>query len=266
MKKLSLLLILFALFNNGKAQIAHSTIKVYSDFICNCIDTVDFNQPEDALKKKLQFCRTISLTNILNDRLISPEVFTNEKLAKELSDKSITYLSDSCDAVQRMMEALSKEPEFEKTNDEEIFIPESFFETYGLRRGETNDRLHVYNNLEKVGKPKMQRAVDIRWTFSSEADALKWHEMNLEKNSENGAPVKDKIIIPGTTDLKVFREAPGSAELMKALGIEQRHHYFIFVYKNIVCKIFVATDEKTNTSEVMPFAIAAVAQLQKIIK
>jgi hypothetical protein len=108
--------------------------------------------------------------------------------------------------------------------------------------------------------------VDIRWTFETEEDALKWHLMNLKKNAEGGTPVDAKLYIRGAKEVRAFREGPGGVEMLKAFGISQRHHYILFVYKNIVCKVFIATDEKTNTVEVVPFAIAAATQLEAVIK
>ncbi|HMK26152.1 MAG TPA: hypothetical protein VK483_08990 [Chitinophagaceae bacterium] len=165
---------------------------------------------------------------------------------------------------QKSDSTANKEPVYNQTNDDKIFTPPAFFETYGLKKGETNTLLHVYNNFGDGSK--YQRVVDIRWTFQTEADALKWHTMNVATNSEGGTPVDAEIIIPGAKAVKAFREGPGTANMMRSLGIVQRHHYLLFVYKNIVCKVFIASDEKTNTVEVVPFAIAAVTQLKSVIK
>jgi hypothetical protein len=260
MKKIGIALISCFLLQNADGQITDTVAKALSNHICKCIDTLDFNKSETALKKDYSFCRTISLTNLLNEQLLSPDVLTDEKQSADLQKKTFAILEADCDAIKRLLNALNKEPDYNPKNDIEIFTPAAFFETYGLQPGEKNELLHVYNNLGK-DENKFQRVVDIRWTFANEADALKWHQMNLQKNSEGGLPVKDEIIIKGARELKVYREAPGAAEMMKAMGIGQRHHYFLFVYKNIVCKVFVATDEKTETLEVIPFAIAATAHL-----
>jgi hypothetical protein len=66
--------------------------------------------------------------------------------------------------------------------------------------------------------------------------------------------------------LKVFREGKGTADMLKRFYLKQRHHYFLFVYKNIVCKVFVATDDKTETKNLIQFATAAVKQLKAVIK
>ena len=265
MKKIILAVICCALFKNASTQISDSTAKIFSNYICTCIDTLDPKKPEAELRKQISLCKTISLTRLLNERLITPDLLTDEKLATELEKKGLTYLATHCESIKLLMEALNKEPVFDQTNEGNLFTPSAFFETYGLKKGETNTRLHVYNNFGE-GAVKYQRVVDIRWTFKTEADALKWHQMNLQKNAEDGKPVEVELSIRGATAVRAFREGPAAAEMMKALGIAQRHHYFLFVYKNIVCKVFIATDEKTNTVEVAPFAIAAATQLEAVVK
>ena len=86
------------------------------------------------------------------------------------------------------------------------------------------------------------------------------------ENAENGEPVKELITVQGAQELKIFRESSSSSEMLKSFGLKQRHHYFLFVYKNIVCKIFVATDDKTESRELAPFAMAAVKQLQAFLQ
>lgn len=265
MKKLLLILLFGFSLKNGIAQVSDSAILRWSNYTCACIDTLDFNIPEEELKKQLTVCKTISLANLLNEKLITHDLLADEKKAADFVKKGVAHLAENCKSVRRLNEALNKEPVFDETNADELFTPAAFFETYGLKKGETNTRLHVYNNYGKE-VTKFQRLVDIRWTFKTEADAMKWHQLNLGKNSEGGEPVKDKLVIRGAAGLSVFRENPKAAELMKAMGVGQRHHYFLFVYKNIVCKIFVATDENTNTVETAPFAIAAVMQLETVIK
>lgn len=178
--------------------------------------------------------------------------------------KRLIIAAFCCALLNNVNAQTDKEPVANATNDDNIFTPPAFFETYQLKKGETNNQLHVYNNF--ANDAKYQRVVDIRWTFKSEADALKWHQMNLATNSEGGAPIKDEILIRGAKDVRAFREGASTTEMMKSLGINQRHHYFIFVYKNIVCKVFIATDEKTNTMDVVPFAIAAASQLEAVLK
>jgi hypothetical protein len=266
MKKIFAISISCLLLNNAMTQVTDSAVKVFSSYICNCIDTLDVTKEEAALKKDFTLCKSLSLANILNLQLITPEALTDKKQAADLEKKAFARLSADCDGIKRLVTALKKEPAFRKTNEENIFTPPAFFLAYQLQPGEKNNLLHVYNNLEKGDASKYQRMVDIRWTFETEADALKWHQMKLEENSEGGEPVKDIILIQGAQELKIYREGKGSAEMMKSLGISQRHHYFLFVYKNIVCKVFLATDDKTDSKEVVPFAMAAVKQLREVLK
>ena len=265
MKKIILGLICSAIFIKGSTQISDNTIKQFSNYICTCIDTLDIKKPEPELRKQFMLCKTLSLTNLLNEQSITPDLLTNKKQMTELEEKGLTHLATNCESIKALIKALNKEPEFDETNDDNLFTPADFFETYGLKKGETNTRLHVYNNFGER-EIKFQRLVDIRWTFKTEEDALKWHQINLEKNAEGGSPVDGKLSIRGATALIAFREGPGAVEMLKSFGISQRHHYFLFVYKNIVCKVFIATDDKTDTVEVVPFAIAAISQLESVVK
>jgi hypothetical protein len=266
MKKILIVLISCLVFENAMAQVTDSAVKTFSSYICNCIDTLDLAKDEAALKKDFTLCKSLSLANILNLQLITPEMLADKEQSGDLEKRSFALLSTDCEGIKRLVAALKKEPSFSENNADNIFTPPAFFLTYKMKPGERNNLLHVYNNLEKADKSKYQRAVDIRWTFKTEADALKWHRIKLEENSEGGEPVKDKILIQGAQELKIYREGKGSAEMMKSLGITQRHHYFLFVYKNIVCKVFVATDDKTGSKEIVPFAMAAVKQLRKVVK
>jgi hypothetical protein len=264
MKRIVVGVILSCTLYNASAQITDSAVKVFSTYICNCIDTMDMNQPQAELKKTVTLCKTLSLANLLNKQLISPEMLNDPEKTVKLEQQAFTLLADECDGIKRLVVAMRKSPSFREKNDPQLFTPVAFFEENKMKEGETNERLHVYNNFEKGSK--FQRAVDIRWTFETEADALKWHQLKLKENSEDGTLVKDLIILQGAQELKVFREGKGSEQMMKDFGIQQRHHYFLFVYKNIACKIFVATDDKTGTLEVVPFAMAALKRVKEAVK
>lgn len=264
MKKIIAGIFLICSFHNASAQISDSTVKIFSAYICNCIDTMDMNQPEAELKKTVTLCKTLSLANLLNKQLTTPELLEDPEKAVKLEQRAFTLLADECDGIKRLMVAMRKAPVFREKNDPQLFTPVTFFEENKMKKGEVNERLHVYNNFEKDSK--FQRVVDIRWTFETEADALKWHQLQLKENSEGGTPVKDLIVMQGAQELKVFREGSGSERMMKDFGIKQRHHYFLFVYKNIVCKVFIATDDKTETIETVPFAMAALKQVKEVVK
>lgn len=265
MKKIIAGFLLLLVINGATAQVSDTAVRAFNKYFCNCIDTLDMQRPEAELRKQTGLCKTLSLTRLLNMKLITPELLTNEQQATELEQKSFALLAKECEGVKRLMRAFSKEPAARESNESNLFIPVGFFKTYQLEKGETNERLHVYNNLQ-TGEQKYQRAVDIRWTFETEEEALKWHQLKLKENSEGGVPIKDLIVIEGAQQLKVYREGKQGADLLKALGIVQRHHYFLFVYKNIVCKIFVATDGSINTMDLVPFAAAAVKQLKEAVK
>jgi hypothetical protein len=251
------------LLQHAGAQVPDSVVKKFSTYLCNCTDTFNYNRTDAELKKAFNLCRSICLTQLLNDRLISPEFLTDDKKMQKLGVNSAMELSLHCTNFTKLLDAVTRPPAFKETNADNIFIPAAFFTSYGLAAVEANSRLHVYNNVREA-PAQYQRIVDIRWTFETAADALQWHQQMMEENAEGGVPINDMIVIEGAKELKLFRESAGMAKNMKALGIAQRHHYFLFVYKNIVCKIFIATDENTSSMQLVPFAVAAVKQLKVV--
>lgn len=264
MKKTVAALLCFFLLQETHAQITDSAVNTYRNLICNCVDTLNLDRSDAALRNDFNACKTSSLANLLQTGLITPEIKADEKQYGELEKQTFNLLA-KCDGIKRLLAALKKAPAYREKNADNIFIPVAFFKTYGLQPGEVNNLLHVYNS-EKTGDTKYQRLVDIRWTFETEAEALQWHQKKMLENAENGEPVKELITVQGAQELKIFRESSSSSEMLKSFGLKQRHHYFLFVYKNIVCKIFVATDDKTETRELVPFAMAAVKQLKAFIQ
>lgn len=265
MKKTVFAFLCFFLLQVTNAQISDSAVKIYRNLICNCLDTLDLNKSDTALRNDFYECKTWSLANLLFKGLIKREIIDDEKQYGELEKKSLNLLAKDCDGLKRLLAALKKVPAYREKNADNIFIPVAFFKTYGLQSGEVNSMLHVYNS-EKAGDTKYQRLVDIRWTFETEAEALQWHRKKMVENAENGETVKEPILVDGAKELKVFREGSSTSAMLKSFDLKQRHHYILFVYKNIVCKIFVATDDKTESRELVPFAMAAVKQLQAIVQ
>jgi hypothetical protein len=263
MKKILLCILASFLLQHSNAQVPDSIVKKFSTYLCNCTDTLNYERTDAELKKAFNLCKSIALTQMLNERVISPEFMTDNNKMQKLGVNSAMYMTQHCTNFSKLLDAVTRPPAFKETNADNIFIPAAFFTTHGLTAGQTNTRMHVYNS-KGAGVPQYQRIVDIRWTFNSEADALQWHDQMMKENAEGGVPINDMIVIEGAQELKVFREGEGMAKTMKALGIMQRHHYFLFVHKNIVCKIFIATDENTNSMQLVDFAVAAVKQLKAV--
>jgi hypothetical protein len=265
MKKTAAALLCFFLVQHTHAQISDSTVKIFGDHICNCIDTLNLNNPEAELRKSFNLCKTVSLTNLLNTQLITPEIMTDEKQTADLEKRTFSRLSKDCEGIKRLIAALNKVPAYREKNADNIFTPADYFKTFELQPGEVNNLLHVYNS-EKMDEVKNQRLVDIRWTFETAEDAMVWHRKKMIENSEKGEPVKELIEIEGARALKIFREGPDASKMLIDFGLKQRQHYFLFVYKNIACKIFIATDDKTETRELVHFVTAAVQQLKLVLK
>lgn len=265
MKKITTAVLCFFLLQQAHAQVSDSAVKLFSNYICNCIDTLNFNKPEEELKKEFGQCRSYGLANLLNMQLLTPEVLTDEKKAAGLEKRLFKLLAEDCEAINRLLAATNKVPAYREKNADNIFTSVDFFKAYGLKPGEVNNLLHVYNNTES-GEVKYQRVVDIRWTFETEVEALEWHRKKMRENSEDGELVKEPIEVEGATALKIFREGAGAKKMLQDFGIKQRHHYFLFVYKNIACKVFIATDDKTESKELVPFAAAAITQLRTVMQ
>jgi hypothetical protein len=263
MKKILLCILASLLLQHSGAQVPDSVVKKFSTYLCNCTDTLNYGRTDAELKKAFNLCKSIALAQLLNEHVIGPEFMSDNNKMQKLGVNSAMYMTKHCTNFSKLLDAVTRPPAFKESNADNIFIPAAFFSSYGLEAGETNTRLHVYNN-KAAGAPQYQRIVDIRWTFDSEADALQWHEQMMMENAEGGVPINDMIVIEGAKELKVFREGKGMASSMKAMGIAQRHHYFLFVHKNIVCKIFIATDENTSSMQLVPFAVAAVKQLNAV--
>jgi len=261
MKKIFLSILISFLLQHAGAQVPDTVVKKFSTYVCNCTDTLNYDHTDAELKKAFNLCKSIALVQMLNEHVIDQQFVTDKNKMQELGVKSGMQMMQGCTNFSKLLDIITKPPAFKETNADNIFIPAAFFATYGLTAGETNVRLHVYNN-KAAGAQQYQRIVDIRWTFNSEADALQWHDQMMKENAEGGVPINDMIVIEGAQQLKVFREGEGMAKNMKALGIAQRHHYFLFVHKNIACKIFIATDENTSSMQLVPFAVAAVKQLK----
>jgi hypothetical protein len=263
MKKILVCALASFLLQHSAAQVPDSVIKKFSTYLCNCTDSFNYDRTDTEIQKSFNLCRSIALAQMLNEHLISPEFMADKNKMQELGVKAAKRMMQSCTNFPKLLDAVTRPPSFKETNADNIFIPAAFFTSYGLTAGEMNTRLHVYNN-KAAGGQQYQRIVDIRWTFNSEVDALAWHDRMMEENAEGGVPINDMIVIEGTQGLKVFREGEGMAKNMKALGIAQRHHYFLFVHKNIACKIFIATDEKTSSMQLVPFVVAAIQQLNAV--
>jgi hypothetical protein len=249
----------FSLITRAQA-IPDSVTKAFAESWCNCMDTLDFSKPKDQVKKSVNFCRTLAMTDLLNKGLLTPEIISNEAQFKDIQNKALEYMVQHCEVLKAAINEQAKEPPYSKDNPSNLFIPVAFFKPYKLIPGEVNNFLHVYNMEGKEGR--YQRMVDIRWVFHNNADALKWHRIKLEANSEGGTEVKGAFVLPGAEEVHVYRESPEMAETIKGFGIKQRQHYCIFVVGNVVCKVFLATDESIDSKAILPFANAAAIQVK----
>ncbi len=260
MHRLNLLVLSLLMTISTTAQDS-TAARAHAAYWCDCLAKIDGQLPEDSLISKIQACQSLSLTNLLNEKIITIDLLSDSAKYIRLNEQTIALMMRNCIVLSSLLSpAKEKEPAYREENPESLFVPSAFYKSYGMEQGETNTRFHVYNMINKNNK--YQRSVDIRWVFESKEDALKWHRMNMQKNAEDGAPVKGNFTINGAEEIAVFRESAGAAEIMKAFGMVQRHHYFLFVVGNVVCKVFVATDETLDSKDLLPFAAAAAKQVK----
>lgn len=128
----------------------------------------------------------------------------------------------------------------EDKNPKDFYLSNEFCASKGLKPGEINRSLRVWNNLDEGAT--YQRVVDIRWYFSSPAEAAAYLKDNLAKESEHGDPVTTPVEIPGTTNLHEFTEGASQRDLNKALGLKLNMYYFLFTVKNCAAKVFVSSE------------------------
>lgn len=236
--------------------------KAHAKYWCECLSEVDPQLPEDSILQMVETCQSLSITNLLNKKIIELGHLLDSAVHAHFNQMAIALMLKDCSLLSTLLAPKKEtEPVFRKENPQNIFIPDSFYKPFGLIPGEKNNMLHVCNMENKDNK--FQRSVDIRWVFNSREDALKWHRLKLEENAEGGEPVKGTFRVDNAEEIKVFRESAKAADMLKAFGLVQRHHYFIFVVENVVCKVFVATDGTVESDGALPFAIAAARQVKE---
>jgi hypothetical protein len=254
------LFIAFVLLVSSSISAQDSTAaKEHARFWCDCIGKTDPTLPEDSIVQQVEDCQSLSITHLLNNKFITSEALLDSAQHAQLNATTIALMLRDCAILQELL-APKEKVSYREENPDNIFTPASFFATYGMEAGETNARLRVYNMKDKENK--YQRCVDIRWVFENNKDAISWYQTNLEKNAEGGEPVKENLAVADAEMLAVFRESKATVDMMKSFGMVQRHHYFILITGNVVCKVFVATDGTVNTKDLLPFAAAAAKQVK----
>jgi hypothetical protein len=258
MKAPFLIVFVFLISSSISAQDS-TAAKEHARFWCDCIGKTDPTLPGDSIVQQVNLCESLSITHLLNNKFLTREALLDSAKQEELNAITVALMLRNCAVLNELL-APKEKVNYREENPDNIFTPASFFATYGLAAGETNARLRVYNMKDKENK--YQRCVDIRWVFENNKDAISWYQVNLEKNAEGGEPVKENLAVADAEMLAVFRESKAAADMMKSFGMVQRHHYFIFITGNVVCKVFVATDGTVNTKDLLPFAEAAAKQVK----
>lgn len=254
-KMLSAIFLVFSNFIYGQT-IADSTIKGMADFNCTCQDTININSAEELITEQLRECYTKSMVTFLNKGDLTPQLLGSDKTLNSLQEKVFAQL-DKCPKTQAIASKFNNEPVPISNNSDCVFIKEAFFSKHGLKKGQVEKDFIVWNNEKN---DKIQRVVDIRWVFATHEEALKYHELNLKENSENGQEIMLKSTFTGVKELHVYKESKEMENMIKGMNLPQRQHYFIFVKDNMVYKIFVATVPSINTEDVKFIADEAIRQ------
>jgi len=137
------------------------------------------------------------------------------------------------------------------------YISDEFCAAKGLKPGQTNDFMRVWNS--DFINDKMTRVVDIRWYFSSASEANDYLEKNIADLSEKGDTINSKIEIPMVSNLRIFRESADMRKMNESLGLKNNMYFFIFTVKNYLAKVFVSGDMKLE--EAASFAKEAAKRL-----
>ena len=138
-----------------------------------------------------------------------------------------------------------------------FYISDEFCAARGLKPGETNDLLRVWNSGFNNGS--MTRVVDIRFYFTSASEANDYLDKNIADLSEKGDTINAKIEIPMVSNLRIFRENEEMRKMNASLGLKMNMYFFIFTVKNYIAKVFVSGDK--TVEDAAPFAIEAAKRL-----
>lgn len=266
MKLISLSVILTIFFAGSHISahgqnVADSTIQGMAKFNCQCQDTINLRQKQKVIGQQLRDCFTKSMVVYLNKGELGMNYLQDNKKLESLQYKVFDYLFRYCRKTQQINDKSKGIPVPYDSVSHRLFIPDEFLTQQKLKKVQTTTHMRVWN---AVKHPHIQRLVDIRWVFDTPEEALKYHQAKLKLNSEDGQEVKvtlkDKIT--DAKALRVFRESKRMEDFIKGMDLPQRQHCFLFVVKNVVFKIFVATDKTWYPKDLVFIVKKAVEQVK----
>lgn len=201
---------------------------------------------------------------VLEKKWISNAVAERPELLDPLEKRVALLLGDSCVPIRRLLQRAEL-----RSAEEAHFIPRSAMQkefSLSFPKGKlAGFRMWTHQQMQpNKPAPDVQIVIDIRWVLESRDKALEFHKTYLKENSESGNPyTKKDIKIKNVEALYIFNENDTGAAVLKEMGVEQRHHYFLFVVDNVVAKVFVATKPNVSTKKAAKFAQLAATQLKK---
>jgi hypothetical protein len=235
--------------------------------ICGCAkDQVNSYMSRPQIDTVVGGCYVVAINEVVNNGWLSRSFVENPDLLDPMEVAVAKWLGDSCRAIITLLQR-----DLSITATPEYFIPKSELEKeFALSYPKGKSGFLMWTSRKMTAEnpsPPYQVVIDVRWVFDTREKAVAFHKANLHENSENGAPyTAGNIKLKGVQDLYIYNESAKGAELLKAMGVEQKHHYFLFVVDKTVAKVFVATNAKGTTKKAAKYAKMAVKQLKQVQK
>jgi hypothetical protein len=232
--------------------------------ICDCAKgqtNVYMSRPQ--IDTIVATCYEVGVQNALDKGWLNQKYIENVQLLQPMESKISRWLGDSCQSLMALLQR-----DLMITAGNEYFIPAKSLEkdfSLSFPKGNSGFRMWTNKALNEGQKEvEIEIVMDIRWVFDSHQQALAFHKASLKYNAEGGVINTEKIKLKGATELHTYREGEPAKAVFKSLGVEQRHHYFLFVFNKTVVKVFVATNTKCSSKKASKFAKMAIKQLKTI--
>jgi hypothetical protein len=232
--------------------------------ICDCAKSnTNIYMSRPQIDTIVATCYEVGVQNALDKGWLNEKYIENVQLLQPMESNISRWLGDSC---QSLISLLQRDLMISAGN--QYFIPAKNLEKdFGLSLPKGNAGFRMWTNKAIAAGQKdvqLQVVIDIRWVFDSHQKALDFHKASLKYNAEGGVTNPEKINLKGAQELYCYREGAPAQAVFKSLGIEQRHHYFLFVFDKTVVKVFVGTNNTCSSKKAAKFAKMAIKQLKTI--
>jgi hypothetical protein len=233
--------------------------------ICGCAkDRVNGYMSRPQIDTIVGGCYVVAINEVVKNGWLSRSFVENPDLLDPMEVAVAKWLGDSCRAIIVLLQR-----DLSITATPDYFIPTAQMQdefTLSYPKGQSGFLMWTSRKMTAENpNPLYQVVIDVRWVFDTREKAVAFHKANLDENAEGGAPYTGgKIKLKGVQELYIYNESAKGAAMLKAVGVAQKHHYFLFVVDKTVAKVFVATSDKGTTKKAAKYAKMAVKQLQKV--